>query len=114
MMFSTITITIPIPTDTLYGALLSLKNQIKEADGQTLASWTETGPSKIQKENKESQTIILTLDNNETPTKELTATLRKLGLKWNFARKEYYGRVTNLDALNEILKDYPNKLIIIQ
>jgi hypothetical protein len=101
-----------LPSNTLYGALLSLKDQMQTNNQNIIDNWTKVGRSVFDKEEKDKQTIILTFE--AEPTKELTSKIRNLGLKWNFVRKEWYGCVTDMDLLKETLKEQSHKIDVIQ
>lgn len=101
-----------LPSNTLYGALLSLKDQMKTNNKNIIDTWTKVGRSVFDKEEKDKQTIILTFESE--PPKELTSKIRNLGLKWNFVRKEWYGYVADMDLLKDTIKEQSHKIDVIQ
>ena len=99
-----------LPTNTLYGALLSLKNDLSKNESLQ-KKWTELGKDILNKEEQSKQAVILTL--TEKPSQEVRNHIRAHGLKWNNVRQEWYGYATNLESLKQSIKDIEHKIEII-
>jgi hypothetical protein len=100
-----------LPTNTLYGALLSLKNDLAK-NVSLQKQWTELGKDVLNKEEQSKQSVILAF--TEQPSQEIRNHIRSHGLKWNKFRKEWYGYVTDLDSLKEAIKDIEHNIEIIK
>jgi hypothetical protein len=100
-----------LPTNTLYGALLSLKKDLSKNESLQ-KQWTELGKDILNKEEQSKQAVILTL--TEKPSQEIRNHIRSHGLKWNNVRAEWYGYVTDLDLLKEAIKDIDHSVEIIK
>jgi hypothetical protein len=98
------------PTNTLYGALLSLKNNLAE-NPSLQQQWTGLGRDVLDKEEQTKQPVILTL--TEKPSPEIRAIIRSHGLKWNILRAEWYGYVTDIDSLKNTIKDIDHNIQLI-
>ena len=99
-----------LPSNVLYGALLSLKEQINESQ-EIIAAWIVKGDAAFNEEQQKFTPVILTFENQ--PDKEIRDQVRSLGLRWNKFRKEWYGTCTDLDVLNAVIKDQQHKLQIL-
>ena len=75
-----------LPTNTLYGALLSLSDELKNNDS-IRSAWTIKGNSAFNKEKQDSKPVILSFVSE--PIKEVRDTIRSLGLRFNKFRKEW-------------------------
>jgi len=94
-----------LPTNTLYGSLLSLKeSDIKD-------QWTKTGKDALDQEQQQKTAVILKLD--EKPSLEIRSHIRSHSLKWNHLRNEWYGYVLDLQDLKDGLGDMKYELQII-
>ena len=100
-----------LPTNTLYGALLSLKNALAKNES-IHEEWTNLGKSSLDTEEKGKTAIILKLE--LPPTYEIKSQLRNNGLKWNSVRQEWYGYVLDIDTLKEALKLIEYKIEILK
>ena len=100
-----------LPTNTLYGALLSLKNTLAENDA-ILKQWSSLGKTVLDKDEKSKTAIILKLA--ERPSSEIRTHLRTHGLRWNRLREEWYGYVANLDSLKQGITSIKHELEIIK
>ncbi len=89
-----------LPTNTLYGALISLNDELKNND-PIRSAWTIKGNSALNKEKKDKVPVILKLATE--PSKEIRDFIRSCGLHYNRFRKEWYGMVTNLKNLKSEL-----------
>ena len=98
-----------LPNNTLYGALLSLEEAIK-TNPKVEKLWTEKGAAAFEKESKERTPIILQF--TDKPDPEMRDQIRKLGLKWNSLRSEWYGYITDMDSLKQLLKDINHRIEI--
>jgi hypothetical protein len=77
-----------LPTNTLYGALQSIAEDIKKHPAH-LDKYTALGKAILDKEATEKTPIILKL--TEKPSLEIRSHIRSHGLKWNALRSEWYG-----------------------
>lgn len=100
-----------LPTNTLYGALLSLKNALAEND-TALKQWSNLGKAVLDKDEQSKTAIILKL--SVQPSAEIRTHLRQHGLRWNRLRKEWYGYVANINSLKEIIASIKHELEIIK
>lgn len=100
-----------LPTNTLYGSLLSLGNDLKQ-DFSIKAEWTKLGKTIFDQEQQQKIAVILKL--TEKPSKEIRDAIRSHSLKWNRLREEWYGYVTNLPALKDALAEVKYDLQIIK
>lgn len=99
-----------LPSNALYSALLSLKEQINESQ-EIMAAWIVKGDAAFNEEQQKFTPVILTFENQ--PDKEIRDQIRSLGLRWNKFRKEWYGTCTDLDVLNAVIKNQQHKLQIL-
>jgi len=92
-----------LPINTLYGALLSLKDELHQDDSLKIEAlktqWTKFGKTKLDQEQKDKIAIILTF--TDKPSEEIRSHVRTHNLKWNKVREEWYGYVTNINSLKE-------------
>ncbi len=87
-----------LPSETLYGALLSLKDSLgKENSDALLKQWAKIGKVAIEKEKRASIGVIIRFTSEQS--QEVKTHLKGHGLKWNSLRKEWYGHVQDLDQL---------------
>jgi hypothetical protein len=103
-----------LATNTLYGALLSLKEQLdsSEENSSTLEKWTASGKSALDIEESLFTPVIIKFNNQ--PEKELRNTIRSHGLRWNKFRSEWYGNVTDLDSLKKAILNIEHQIEIIE
>ncbi|UCM86411.1 MAG: conjugal transfer protein TraD (plasmid) [Rickettsia endosymbiont of Culicoides impunctatus] len=100
-----------LPTNTLYGSLLSLKESLeKQSDIQD--QWTKTGKATFNQEQQQKTAVILKLD--EKPSLEIRSHIRSHSLKWNHLRNEWYGYVLDVQNLKNGLGDLKYELQVIQ
>lgn len=85
-----------LPTNTLYGALLSLADSLQTNDS-IKSEWTKLGKHKLDEEQQSRKAIILKFD--EQPDNEIRKSIRNYGLRWNKYRNEWYGEVQDIAAL---------------
>jgi len=100
-----------LPTNTLFGALLTSLESLAK-DNNIQKQWTVLGKSVLDQEEKKQSAVILKLDSK--PSDQIRAHLRSHGLKWNKLREEWYGFVTNLDALREGIKSIDHNIEVIK
>lgn len=99
-----------LPTNTLYGSLLSLKNSLtNQSDIQE--QWTKTGKAAFDQEQQQKTAVILKLD--EKPSLEIRSHIRSHSLKWNHLRNEWYGYVLEMHTLKNGLGDLKYELQVI-
>ena len=89
-----------LPTNALYGALLSLKKDLS-ADENVISGWIVKGNAAFNKEQKETTAVICKFANE--PVKEIRDSIRSLGLRFNRFRSEWYGNINNPDELKNRL-----------
>lgn len=77
-----------LPTNTLYGALLSIAASLENNSG-IMSEWTKIGKSKLDEEQTNKHAVILKFD--QEPSGEIRKSIREHGLKWNKLRLEWYG-----------------------
>ena len=99
-----------LPTNTLYGALLSLSTSLKQ-NPSIQDTWTEIGKDQFDREDRQTSPVILTFP--EEPIKEIKDKVRSLGLRFNRFRSEWYGNVTNLDELKNSLQNQQHQIEIL-
>jgi hypothetical protein len=100
-----------LASNALYGGLLFLKKQI-EADENIISKWIVEGNKQINKEKKNTNAVILKFP--EEPAKVIRDTIRKLGMRFNSFRKEWYGRVSDIGKLKSNIKDVEHDITIIE
>ena len=99
-----------LPTNTLYGALLSIASSLET--NQTIKDeWTEIGKTKLDQEQTNKHAVILKFE--QEPSSEIRKVVRNHGLKWNKLRMEWYGYVSDLDSLKVELNTAAHNLEII-
>ena len=100
-----------LPTNTLYGSLLSLKDSLT-SQSNIKEQWTKTGKDALDQEQQQKTAVILKLE--EKPSLEIRSHIRSHFLKWNHLRNEWYGYVLDLQALKDGLGDLKYELEVIQ
>jgi len=99
-----------LPTNTLYGALLSIASSLET--NQTIKDeWTEIGKTKLDQEQTNKHAVILKFE--QEPSSEIRQAVRNHGLRWNKVRSEWYGYVSDLDSLKVELNTAAHNLEII-
>ena len=99
-----------LPTNTLYGALLSIASSLET--NQTIKDeWTGIGKTKLDQEQTNKHAVILKFE--QEPSSEIRQAVRNHGLKWNKLRTEWYGYVSDLDSLKVELNTAAHNLEII-
>ena len=99
-----------LPTNTLYGALLSIASSLET--NQTIKDeWTGIGKTKLDQEQTNKHAVILKFE--QEPSSEIRQVVRNYGLKWNKLRTEWYGYVSDLDSLKVELNTAAHNLEII-
>ncbi|MCC8399433.1 MAG: conjugal transfer protein TraD [Rickettsia endosymbiont of Platyusa sonomae] len=99
-----------LPTNSLFGALISLKNEItKHPD--TEERWTKIGKDIFDQEEKNRSAIILKFSSK--PKESIRTHIRQHGLKWNALRKEWYGYIIDMQSLKNGLLDIEYQLEIV-
>ena len=99
-----------LPTNTLYGALLSIASSL-ETNQVIKDEWTKIGKTKLDQEQTTKHAVILKFE--QEPSSEIRQAVRKYGLKWNKLRTEWYGYVNDLDSLKVELNTAAHNLEII-
>ena len=89
-----------LPTNALYGALLSLKKDLDDNE-ILLAAWLVKGNAAFNAETKNSTPIILKFP--EEPNSDIRAFVRSHGLRFNSFRQEWYGNALRLEELKSSL-----------
>jgi hypothetical protein len=89
-----------LPTNTLYGALLSIASSLET--NQTIKDeWTKIGKTKLDEEQTNKHAVILNFE--QEPSNDIRKIIRNHGLKWNKLRSEWYGYCTNVNSLKDDL-----------
>ena len=99
-----------LPTNTLYGALLSIASSL-ETNQAIKEQWTEIGKTKLDQEQTNKHAVILKFE--QEPSSEIRQVVRNYGLKWNKLRTDWYGYVSDLDSLKVELNTAAHNLEII-
>ena len=99
-----------LPSNALYGALLSLKEQLDD-NQHLLSGWIVKGNSAFNTENKRATPVILKFD--DEPNSDIRAFIRSHGLRFNRFRSEWYGNVAKFDELKNSLGKIKYNLEII-
>jgi len=99
-----------LPTNTLYGALLSIASSL-ETNQVIKDEWTKIGKTKLDQEQTTKHAVILKFE--QEPNSEIRQAVRNHGLKWNKLRTEWYGYVSDLDSLKVELNTAAHNLEII-
>ena len=89
-----------LPTNTLYGALLSISLDLETNQG-IKDQWTKIGKAKLDQEQANNQAVILKFE--QEPDNDIRTTVRSHGLKWNKLRQEWYGYCNNINTLKNDL-----------
>ena len=66
----------------------------------------------LDAEDAKTTPIIITF--TDQPEKEVRDEIRTLGLRWNKFRSEWYGTVSDLDALNNAIKNQTHNIEILK
>ena len=102
-----------LPSDALYGALLFLKEELSTQDSDDLLkTWVKIAQTAAEEE-KKSFTGVIIIFESEVP-QEIRAHLKHHGLKWNSLRKEWYGRVVDLEGLKGCIGGIGHRLELIE
>jgi hypothetical protein len=89
-----------LPTNTLYGALLSIASSL-ETDETVKEQWTKIGKTTLDQEQTDKHAVILKFE--QEPSNEIRKVIRNHNLKWNKLRLEWYGYCNNVDSLKNDL-----------
>ena len=89
-----------LPTNTLYGALLSIATSL-ETNQVIKDEWTKIGKTKLDQEQTNKHAVILKFE--QEPSSEIRKVIRNHSLKWNKLRQEWYWYVFNVNALKNDL-----------
>lgn len=100
-----------LPTNTLYGALLSLSDELKSNDSIRSACSIK-GNSAFNKEKQDTKPVILSFASE--PIKEVRNTIRSLGLRFNKFRKEWYGNVKDMEELKTCVSECKHELEVLE
>jgi hypothetical protein len=92
-----------LPNNTLYGALLSVAEELENKGAEIKATWSIKGNKAFNDENKNVTAIIVKF--TREPLAQVKKIIRNLGLKYNSLRKEWYGYVRDINELKRYLKD---------
>jgi hypothetical protein len=91
-----------LPTNTLYGALISLNDELKNNDS-IRSAWSTKGNAALNKEKQDRTPVILKLETG--PSSDTRDFIRSCGLHYNRFRNEWHGLVTNLKKLKSELNN---------
>jgi hypothetical protein len=90
-----------LPTNTLYGALISLNDDLKNNDS-IRSAWNSKGQTAFNKEKQDKTPVILKFE--DEPNTDTRDFIRSCGLHYNRFRQEWYGFVNNLKNLKSKLQ----------
>ena len=96
-----------LPTNTLYGALLSIAQDL-ETNQAIRDNWTKIGKTKLDQEQKNNHAVILKFE--QEASNDIRKVVRNHGLKWNKLRQEWYGIVNNVNSLKNDLATIPYQI----
>jgi hypothetical protein len=96
-----------LPTNTLYGALLSIVHDL-ETNQAMKDKWTKIGKTKLDLEQKNNHAVILKFEQEQDD--DIRKTIRNHGLKWNKLRCEWYGHCANISSLKKDLGNIPYQI----
>ena len=89
-----------LPDNALFGALLSLKEQLNDNEN-IISSWIVHGNQAFNKE-KQCNNVICKFTSH--PAREVRDFIKSIGLNWNKLTKRWEGNVQDLDALKSKTK----------
>jgi len=95
-----------LPINTLYGALISLNDELKSNDN-IRSAWNSKGNAAFNKEKQDKTPVILKFETE--PNSDIRDFIRSCGLHYNRFRHEWYGFVNNLKNLKSKLQNCPCK-----
>lgn len=99
-----------LPTNALYGALLSLNDQLNN-NSAIRDSWVSKGKSAFDAEQQSTTPVIIKFE--EEPNSKIKESIRSQGLRYNRFRSEWYGNVANIESLKKPLDGIDYNLEII-
>ena len=91
-----------LPMNTLYGALISLNDELKSNDN-IRSAWNLKGNAAFNKEKQDKTPVILKFETE--PNSDIRDFIRSCGLHYNRFRQEWYGFVNNLKNLKSKLQN---------
>lgn len=100
-----------LPTNTFYGAILSLKHSLEKQPTEIKDQWTKLGKEVLDQEQKQRVAVIIKFD--DKPSIDTRSQIRNHSLKWNNLRQEWYGYVNDLESLKSIISNLKHELQII-
>lgn len=100
-----------LPSNALYGALLSLKDQLND-NQQIMAAWIVKGDKAFNQEQQKFTPVICKF--NSEPIKDIRDSIRSLGLRWNKFRREWYGNIQNIGNLKKTIENTEHELEILE
>jgi len=89
-----------LPTNTLYGALLSIAVSL-EANSVIKDEWTKIGKARLTQEQANKHAVILKFE--QEPSNDIRKVIRNHSLRWNKLRSEWYGYCDNVSSLKNDL-----------
>ena len=89
-----------LPSNALYGALLSIKKDL-DANENLLAAWIVKGNAAFNQEKQSATPVILKFA--DEPNKDIRDFIRSHGLKYNKFRAEWYGEIKDTNELKNSL-----------
>ena len=99
-----------LPDNALFGALLSLGEQLNDNEN-IISSWIVHGNQAFNKE-KQCNNVICKFTSH--PAREVRDFIKSIGLNWNKLTKRWEGNVQDLDALKSKIKDTEHQLELIE
>ena len=99
-----------LPTNALYGALLSIKKELDNNEN-LVSNWIVQGNSAFNAEKQNTTAVILKF--SDEPNSNIREFVRSHGLRFNKFRSEWYGNVVHLAVLKDSLGKIQYNLEII-
>jgi predicted small secreted protein len=99
-----------LPDNALFGALLSLKQQLNDNEN-IISSWIVHGNQAFNKENQHNNVICKFTSH---PAREVRDFIKSIGLNWNKLTRRWEGNVEDLDALKSKIKDTEHQLELVE
>ena len=99
-----------LPDNALFGALLSLQEQLHDNEN-IISSWIVHGNQAFNKE-KQCNNVICKFTSH--PAREVRDFIKSIGLSWNKLTKRWEGNVQDIDALKSKIKDTEHQLELIE
>ncbi|WP_375327507.1 conjugal transfer protein TraD [Candidatus Tisiphia endosymbiont of Nemotelus uliginosus] len=100
-----------LPTNSLLGALLSLKQELAKSPN-IQDHWATIGRNLLDQEENSRTAVILKFETK--PIESIRTHVRQHGLKWNALREEWYGYISDISALKSGLLNIQYQMEIVK